>query len=311
MEYFENIANEISSLPYDIRAEVIINDLLKSGGLMGDDYLIEKDGQFSRAYRYDILASESSNYSLGTARFLKLVLSRDSIYDLLPENVVHHNIGNTAEKNVDVMIQEYRIKKQEQKNCRLFFQPFENEIFRYGVKIEEFEQVFLSNLHGLLAPESFYDFFGIDRNLYSVMTSKLIRMLPFAHKVVGNIELTAQVLSLILEEEVRITRKNWKKYYDDGQNSLLGDCKLGLDMISGNNYDHYSDYLTLSIGPLKNGKLSEYIHQGEKKQFVDLFCSYYFSAEAELEIDIILSKEAERFDMTEDKSTLLGYNTRI
>ncbi|UCA61773.1 hypothetical protein KB553_09630 [Chryseobacterium rhizoplanae] len=311
MGYFENIAEEIGALYYDIRAEVVVSNLLKSGDLEGDDYIIEKDGQFSRAYRYDILASEVSNCDLGRSDFLKLILSRDSIYDLLPEHITHDTGINTTDKNVDEMIQQYRIKKQEQKKSRLFFQPFENEIFRYGVEIETFEQDFLSELFGSLAPDMFYDFLGIDGQLYSPMTSKLIRILPFAYKVVGDIELTAQILSLILEEKVKITRKSWKKYDNHEESSMLGECKLGLDMVAGNCYDHYSDHLQLSIGPLQKGVFSDYINGGAKKRFLDLFSNYFFSADSETEINILLQKETEVFDLKATNDTLLGYNTRI
>ncbi|MEF9478742.1 hypothetical protein OWR28_14450 [Chryseobacterium sp. 1B4] len=123
------------------------------------------------------------------------------------------------------------------------------------------------------------------------MASHLISILPYAYKIVGDIELTARILSLILAEEVKITRKSWKKYEDHDQSSMLGDCRLGLDMVSGHSYDHYSDHLLLSIGPLKNGRAIEYLHQGKKRQFLDLFCSYFFSADSETEIKILLKKK--------------------
>ncbi|MBP1164645.1 MULTISPECIES: type VI secretion system baseplate subunit TssG [Chryseobacterium] len=311
MKHFENIARQINSLPYDIRAEVIINNLLENDDLQSEDFIIEKDGQFSRAYRYDILDSGISNYSFGSASFFKLVLSRDSIYDMLPENIVHDISSDTAEKNVDVMIQEYRIKKQDQKNARLFFQPFENEIFNYGVRFEAFEQDFFCQLHGSTFPKLFYELFGISTDVPSEMASRLIRILPFAYKIVGNTALTIEVLSLLLEEEVRISKKSWKKYYDDTQYSLLGDCKLGLDMVSGNNYDHYMNHIHLSVGPLRNNCFSDYLNEGKMKLFLDLLCGYFFSAETEIEITILLSKEAESFDLNVVKDTVLGYNTRI
>ncbi|SMO72712.1 Type VI secretion, VasB, ImpH, VC_A0111 [Chryseobacterium rhizoplanae] len=311
MKHFENIAKQINSLPYDIRAEVIINNLLENNDLQSDNFIVEKDGQFSRAYRYDVLDAESGNYSFGSEAFLKLVLSRDSIYDMLPENIVHDISNHTAENNVDIMIQEYRIKKQDQKNSRLFFQPFENEIFSYGIRIENFEQDLFCQLHSSNSPELFYELWGIRKDVPPEMASRLIRILPFAYKIVGNTAVTCRVFSLLMEEEVRISRKSWKKYYDDMQNSCLGSCKLGLDMVSGNNYDHYTDHINLSIGPLKNGLFSDYLNEGKRKWFLDLLCSYFFSAETEIEITILLSKQEEDFDLNVTKDTVLGYNTRI
>lgn len=311
MKDFEDLARQINFLHYDIRAEVIINNLLKNDDFELEDFIIEKEGQFSRAYRYDILESELGIYNYNKACFLKLLLSRDSIYDMLPENVIHNINTDSEEKNVDVMIGEYRKKKQEQKNSRLFFQPFENEIFNYGVKIEEFEQNFFCELNGLIAPELLYEIFGINKNLSPEMTTKLIRILPYVYKIVGNLDLITKILFLLLGEEVKIRKKNWKKYYDYELNSQLGSCKLGLDMVSGNNYDHYLDYLSISIGPLKKSAFSDYIHKGEKKQFLDLIYSFLFSAETEIETEIIVSIEKENFNINTYEDTFLGFNTRI
>ncbi|MGV2451582.1 UNVERIFIED_CONTAM: type VI secretion system baseplate subunit TssG [Ralstonia mannitolilytica] len=311
MKYFETIARQVNSLPDDIRAEVVINNLLKSDDLQLEDFIIEKDGQFSRAYRYDILDSEVINYSFGNNSFLKFILSRDSIYDMLPENMVHEISSKTTEKDVEAMIEEYRIKKQDQKNSRLFFQPFENEIFSYGVRIEELEQDFLSKLSAFDSPELFYELLGISKELPPVMASRFIRVLPYICKIVGNLPVTIQILSLILEEEITIMRRSWTKYYENTQNSLLGNCRLGLDIVSGNNYDHYTDHISLSIGPLKNGCFSDYLNEGKYKSFLDLLCTYFFSLETEIEITILLSKEAERFGLNATKDTVLGYNTRI
>ncbi|WP_426478061.1 type VI secretion system baseplate subunit TssG [Chryseobacterium sp. CBSDS_008] len=311
MKYFENIAGQISALPYDIKAEVIVNDLLINKDLEYEDFIIEKDGQFSRAYRYDILDSEVGKYSFGSAPFLKLILSRDSIYDMLPENIVHDLSSDITENSVDVMIQEYRIKKQEQKNARLFFQPFENEIFSYGVGIETFEQDFLCRLQSSISPEIFYELLGIHDDLSTEMASRLIRILPFTYRIVGNVEMTCQVLSLLLGDQVKISRKNYNTYDNDAQNSLLGDCKLGIDMVSGSNYDHYTDHLSVIVGPIKKGGFCDYLDKGKKKKFLDLLCSYFFSIEAEIEFNITLFREEEDFDLNAKEVTVLGYNTRI
>ncbi|MEF9478743.1 hypothetical protein OWR28_14455 [Chryseobacterium sp. 1B4] len=143
MGYFQNIAEQISALHDDIRAEVVISNLLKNGDLKGEDFIIEKDGQFSRAYRYDILSSEVSNYNVGSSEFLKLILSRDSIYDMLPEAITHDTGSNISDRNVDVMIRQYRIKKQEQKKSRLFFSLLKMRSSDMVLKLKPASRIFI------------------------------------------------------------------------------------------------------------------------------------------------------------------------
>lgn len=311
MENIQNLAKQITSLKYDIKAEVIINNLLKNKDIDEMQYVIFKDGQFSRAFRFDVLDSDVIDYDLDANQMLKIVLSRDGFYDMLPQNLIHAARNDSPEKEVDGMIREYKIQKKQQKKARLFFQPFENEIFSYGVQIESFEQDFLSDLNGFLVPDMFYDFWGISRDLPSLLVSKFIRILPFAYKIVGNIELACEILSSLLEEKVTTSTKTYQKYLDEDQSILLGSSRLGLELITGNSYDDYSSHFNLQIGPLKNSNFSEYIHDGAMKKFVDLFYDYFFPIEVEIETVILLPEEKENFEFTSQQNSILGYNTRI
>lgn len=311
MEKLNNLAKQITSLKHDIRAEVIINNLLKNNDIDELQYVISKQGQFSRAFRFDVLDADVTDYDLDSTQMLKLELSRDGFYDMLPENLIHVARNDAPEKDVDGMIREYQIQKKQQKAGRLFFQPFENEIFSYGVEIEKFEQDLLSDLNGFLVPEMFYDFWGISRDLPSILVSKFIRILPYAYKIVGDVELACQILSSLIEEKVIINNKGYQKYLDEEQSITLGDVRLGLELITGNSYDDYSSHFNLQIGPLENSNFSEYIHDGAMKRFVDLFYEYFFPIEVEIETTILLSQEKEHFEFTQQQSSILGYNTRI
>jgi len=311
MDKIKNIAEHITSLQYDIRAEVIINNLLKNKDINDSQYVIIKNGQFSRAFRFDVLESDVVDYDLDDIQMLKLVVSRDSFYDMLPENLMHAAKNDSPEKDVNRMIREYEIQKKQQKESRLFFQPFENEIFSYGVQIEEFEQKFLSDLNGFLVPEMFYDFWGISKELPSLLVSKFIRILPFAYKIVGDIGFACQMLSSLLEEKVTLKSKTYQKYSDENQGISLGKSRLGLELIAGNSYDDYSSHYNLQIGPLKKSNFSEYIHDGAMKKFVDLFYDYFFPMEVEVETTILLSDEKEVFEFDSQQNSVLGYNTRI
>lgn len=311
MEKINNLAKHITSLKHDIKAEVIVNNLLKNKDIDESQYVIFRQGQFSRAFRYDILDAGAVDYDLDATQMLKIVLSRDGFYDMLPENLFHAARNDSPEKEVDGMIREYQIQKKQQSNARLLFQPFENEIFSYGVSIEGFEQDFLSDLNGFLVPDMFYDFWGIGKDLPPLLVSKFIRILPYAYKIVGNIELACQILSSLIEEKVSPSNKAYQKYLDEEQSILLGEARLGLELITGNSYDDYSSHFNLQIGPLKNSHFSEYIHDGMMKKFVDLFYEYFFPIEVEIETTILLTEEKENFEMTSQYNSILGYNTRI
>lgn len=307
----EEVAEKISDLKYDIRAEVVINELINNRYLKPDQYIITKEGQFSRTYRHDILEADVVDYNLDDKQFVNFYLSRDSWYDMLPEGVTHNSKNDTPGKDVDSMIKEYQLQKRQQKGARTFFQPFENELFSVGVETEKFERDFLFELNGYLVPEMFYEFWGIPKDMLPVLISKFIRILPYAYKIVGNIELACNILSKLLEEKVTVSYKNHHKYYDESQGISLGDCALGLDFITGTSYDDYSSHLDINIGPLQNTPFREYIHSGKIKAFLDIYYQHFFPLEVEINTVILLKEEQQEFKFTTVEETILGYNTRI
>jgi hypothetical protein len=310
MNSLQHTASLITSLQHDIRAEVIINDLLQSGALKAEEYAIRKEGQFSRAYRFDILEAKVLN-SDDEKTQLTLSLSRDSMYDMMPEGISHNSQNDISGKEVEIMIREYYDQKKQQKAARKFFQPFENEIFEFGVETERFESAFLLELNGNKVPDMFYAFWNINKDFPKLLISKFIRLLPFAHKIVGNISLACHILSVLLEEEVMVNERTYQKYTDESKATLLGETRLGLDSITGTQYDDYSKHIDIKIGPLKNSLFTDFIHTGKKKQFVDLFCEYFFPIEIEITTIILLHENEGKFDMSRKTETVLGYNTCI
>lgn len=311
MHKISSLVQSISALAMDIRAEVIINNLIQSNNISENQYVIYKAGQFARAYRYDILEASEIDYDFDTTPFLKLSLSRDSLYNTLPENMMHSICNDTPEKGVDTMIKEYKLQQEQQKQARRFFQPFENELFAFGVETERFEQQFLGSLNETNIPQMFYDFWGMSRDFPTQLTSKMLKILPFAYKIVGNISLSVQILSLLLKEKVEIKALDFEQYSDENQAITLGDCRLGVDFITGYSYDDYSSHYQLIVGPLENTHFQEYINNGIYQRFIHLFCEYFFPLEMEIELKILLQSKEESFVFNTQEQSILGYNTRI
>ena len=311
MGNINSLSKEITSLDNDIRAEVIISDLLQSGVLNDNEYVIQKKGQFSRAYRFDVLDAQVTDYTYDSTQMISLSLSRDSMYDTLPETMVHSARNDVPGKDVDTMIKEYHGQKKQQKEARAFFQPFENEIFRYSVDTETFERKFLLELNGSRAPEMFYDFWNISQDFPPLLVSKFIRLLPFAYKIEGNIPLAIHILSVLLEEPVVVNDRDYQEYADESQGISLGETRLGLDSITGTRYDDYSRHLDIKIGPLEKSSFTDFIHNGNKKKFTEMFYEHFFPLEVEIKTIILLPKNKEQFEFNNTEAPVLGYNTTI
>lgn len=231
------------------------------------------------------------------------------MYDALPEGFVHSLKENNADKSVQQMISEHKHQKRQEAEARNFFAPFENEIFHYKTKIEGVERDFLHKLNASRPLEFFYDFWGLSHTYPAVLVSKFIQLLPYAYKIVGDIDMACRCLSNIIEEKVRFETTTSKELSAEGQQITLGENRLGVDFISGKEYMDYSMNLTLEIGPIVNKPFYNYINEGEIKIFIDCFCEHFFPMEVEVKIVLLINHEIEEFNF--NKQPVLGFTTRI
>lgn len=305
----EDLVREIESISFDIRAEVVANELIAGNNVLQDEITISNQGQFSRAHRSDILGATIQDDNYDKQEFLNLLLSRDSIYDTLPEGVVHSLSENNADKSVGQMIREHKHQKRQEAEARNFFAPFENEIFHFRTKIESVERDFLYKLNGSKPLEFFYDFWGLPHIYPAVLVSKFIQILPYAYKIVGDIDLACRCLSSIIEEKVSFTTTTSKEHSDEGEQNILGENRLGVDLIVGKDYMDYSMNVTMEIGPITNKPFYDYINNGEIKIFIDCFCEHFFPMEVEIKTVLLMDHETEEFNF--NKQPVLGYTTRI
>jgi len=305
----EDLAYEIENISYDIRAEVVANELLESNAVVQDEITISNHGQFSRAYRSDVLGATIQDDNYDKQEYLNIKLSRDSMYDALPEGFVHSLSENNADKSVRQMIKEHKHQKKQEAEARNFFTPFENEIFHYRTKIESVERDFLYKLNGSKPLDFFYDFWGLSHIYPAVLVSKFIQLLPYTYKIVGDIDLACRCLESIIEEKVSYKATSSKEYSAEEEQVSLGENRLGVDFITGKDYMDYSMNLTLEIGPIANKPFTEYVNNGKIKIFIDCFCEHFFPMEVEVRTILIMNQETEEFNFS--KLPVLGYTTRI
>lgn len=303
------LIQEIQAFSDDIRAEIIVNELIQNKILTQDEVVISNEGQFSRAYRFDILNAKIQDDNFESQEYLKIGLSRDSIYDTLPEGFVHNLSEENGEKSVRQMIKERKHQKKQEVEARNFFNPFENEIFHYRTKIENVERDFLYKLNGSQPLSFFYDFWGLSSDFPPILVSKLIQILPYAYKIVGNIDLSCQCLSSIIQEPVSFRSFGSKEYSDENEAINLGENRLGVDFICGNNYMDYSLNVKIEIGPIAKSPFHKFIHDGDIKKFIDCFYEHFFPMEVEIKTVLLMHQETEAFHF--NQQPVLGYTTRI
>lgn len=311
MHNLEQLADRLNELHEDLRAEVIVSDLL-SGGLNPEDLLIQFTGQLRRPYAYDIREVKTARYK-ASRKYLLIRLNRDSLYDVLPEGIFHQPDRKNAETTALQMVAGYRRRKQEENEARLFFAPLENEIFYQKTLIESEEHRGLDDIHQSKLRPAVLDFLGLPPGLPELFSSRLVRLLPYASEVAGNLKRTEKVFSLLLEQQVSLSYAGVPEEAHAGACVRLGEQSLEADFILGDTLAHDHQAISIRIGPVEKDRLMDYLEGGSGLRCLQTLINFFVPVEWETAVHIQMQENDEAvFALNEhDTDGRVGYTTLL
>lgn len=305
------LVKRIDNIHEDIRAEVIVSDLL-AGGIHEDDILIRFTGQLERPRSRDVANVRITKHHHKDRDQLEITLNRDSIYDMLPEGLFHQPSAKDQSISVPAMVEEYHRHRQEEEEARQFFAPFENELFlqRTFTESEEFQQLF--QIQQSLLSDAVLTELGIDPELPPVFTTKLLSIIPYIFQIAGNISKTEQLFSLSLGNPVTIKTDRFSGPEKSDCNSFLGYTTLGADSTVGNIMMSGYHLFRLTVGPVSKKEFSEYKDGEWKAEALQTLINFIIPVEWEMTTEIEIKKEeAKSFILNDEERTdaRLGHTT--
>lgn len=305
-EVLENIFSELISVYENLKAEVLIAEIQEKSELTSDDFVIANKSTFSRPYRRDIISVDN----LINENKITLNLSRNGIYDTLPEGLFHVPKGN---QDANTYISRRKIVKQEEQDARAFFAPFENEFFYQRLKVENRERELLNGFYNL-NDEFLMNFWKIDRQFPKEYINKLIKLIPFSHKISGDFELTRLCLEEILGDKVAFKRIYESETIVNSKNkkfNLRKGFQLGVDsVLASENNEVLSPILEVSIGPVSEKKINNYLKKDGVLKFINTFYDYFVPMEIVARTKFIVNND-DGFLLNDLDGVIMGISTEI
>ncbi len=315
MNDIKEIASSINQIEHDIKAEVIAAEIIENG-MNPAEIVVVPDGSFKRKYSKDVAYAEVINSDNGQ-KVLGIHVTRDGLYDSLPE-AIFHDQSNEPLTSGHEMAKFSKKQKGEEKEARLFFLPFENELFYQRIQIEIEERKILRRFNENLFNDIYPQFWKLDRSLPKKLVSRFVLILHLTHKILGNIDLTAKCLEIILEEEVKINiiRKSTSKKEAPARNSKkalgLGATGLGENFICGDYISDSDPVMEFVIGPLNNSSIKDYLENSPYSGFLNCFYRFFVPVEMDAVTTIKVSESQQQFTLNDNLSNvILGYNSGI
>ena len=302
----ESIYAELNSAYQNLKAEVLLAEILDNSNITTDDFVIANKSTFSRSYRRDIIKIDD----LINKDKLTFNLSRSGIYDMLPEGLFH--VPKTNSDSATYLAQR-KVIKTEEDDARTFFSPLENEFFYQRLRIERNERKLLDDFYNL-NDDFLVDFWNIDDELPEEYVIKLIKLLPHSHKISGDFELTRKCLEKILDEKVTFERKfenTMNTISKEEKNFRNSDLQLGVDsVLNGKSNAVYSPVLKVIIGPVSEKNINKYLKKGGVIKFINTFYNYFIPMEVEVRTNFTINNKS-KFLLDETNSPLMGISTQL
>lgn len=310
----DEIIQVFQSMYEDIRAEAVVAELLENG-FSSEDFIVKPKGLFKRRYSRDI----DHIGRLDLANFqevLEVQLNRDGLYDSLPEGLFHKKTGHELDKEQKFSEDSIELKKEENE-ARQFFLPFENELFFQRVQLELEERSILSRFSEKIFNDIYPELWNLHHSINREYVYRMVLFLHLAHKISGNLSLTAKCLETIIDEQVEVERKSSPsdstKTGDEQFNSLpLGAAKLGVNIVTGHQAGIRQFCVEFKIGPLKAIPPREFLQDAPMSRFLECFYNYFIPVEFDVFTNIIMDNRKQNFELKErGLEPVLGYETAI
>ncbi|GAB3982581.1 type VI secretion system baseplate subunit TssG [Spirosoma terrae] len=306
-------------LLYDIRAEVWIADR-KQNIVMPDDIVVRPQGTFSRAYSSDILKVETYESDTHHPPTHVLHVSREGLYDSLPE-VIHHPPSPPLRAGRDearAMLEQSKRLRREETEARTFWLPFEQELFRQRVRIEEQEALALTRAYGAIWDELHGYLWGdLGIPLSPRQRACLLSIWTNAYRIVGDWEQTAFYLEEFLQTPVQIRYGAFNDITTtvsaNASPAPLGAGRLGQDwVLSVDTLIDDGGTVRIAVGPLSNDQLNDYLPGGIGLTYIGMLADYLLPADADWQLEVQPDENDNIFCLSnDDTSGRLGLTTTL
>lgn len=276
-QLIEQAILEINKQNLDIKAEVLLAYLIQNG-IPKEQLRVLHQGATHRPFTNDIKQASASH----DKNTLLVELSRNSIYDMLPEGLIHKQVQEGDTKQVTDLISNYKNRKKESAKARQFFNPFENQLFKILLDLELKEQEVL--YQNTAQFESFLKrFWEINEELDEEQCSFMLSILPHCKKIKGDVNEITQTLSLFLNKEILVKKGYTSIKINNKQNNQA--LILGRNTIIGNESNDLP-FVQFIIKDVDEDELRYFIKGGKQHTFIEQFLSYTLPIELEYEISI-------------------------
>ena len=298
----------ITNYASDYTVESIASSLIKKG-VSPNQIILKATGTPCRSHKKDVSSIHSYFYEEANEDLFFLDSPREGIYDALPESIFHSFSGKQSVKNKLEVIDEIKRHREEEKQARIFFLPFEQEFFNIRRIIFSFEDQFewMSNTSSLV--EIYHTCYPILNELTVEKGYLFLRLIPLIHEIRDDFKKIEACLTMLLDADIKITLSFKENFVTTYTPPELGQAMLGTNTIIGNCMEDGEPDLSIIINPNKNSNITDYLFFEKTIKHTEQLCNFFIGAQ--YEISISYSMDINNNHLALNATSVLGYNVYL
>ncbi|GAB4024259.1 hypothetical protein [Spirosoma gilvum] len=300
MDLLPIYAERIKHLPIDLKAEVILADMLEDG-ISLDELILNPVGLARRAFGRDISQTEWKEAQHMSKRWLQIDLNRSSLYDLLPEGVFHQPTANEVATSKEVILNEISIQRQREQEARKFFLPFEQEFFRQRLRLEQEQRAYPIHTDTDQPNEVLSWFWNLPNFLTSLQVKRLLYILPVVHQMVGDLTAMMACFEQLLEERVSLQLDPAGMTLIEADTAPLGEWQLGESSVFDGWLRDEEPLLRITVHLDRPERVSYYLPGNNGRRMIEWLTGYLVPLDAAIGIELDTSALKDTFLLTEDE----------
>ncbi|MEX8547208.1 MAG: type VI secretion system baseplate subunit TssG [Mucilaginibacter sp.] len=309
------IVKNPNQLDTDFKAVTFAAELIEQGAVGADEVVILPLGAKKRAYAKEI--DEVSDYrsAYRNREMLAIHINREGLYDMLPEGLFHQPPTSSVMITEEEMVEDITVRREEEKQARLFFAPFEAELYHIRTIVELYE----SRLDKKTEYDELVNFFLKEWQEFKCFTNAqmviLMHVLPVIHEQRNNLPFLGNVLSIMFQVDFDlkyqlIEKKSLAKA--DGQLATkLGTGVLGVNFIAGR-APEMNEELVLTIGPLTAKQMLEFLPGTRPAEALEVMLSYFIPLQTTISTKFVAQPEYQKMLLGfGQENACLGFTTYL
>lgn len=286
--------NLLNDLDTDFKAVTKLAELFENGDFGKDQVAILPVGSKRSAFAKDI-RGYSSYYSESMLKdCLVLEVNREGLYDMLPEGLFHRTPARSSVISETEMIRDVELRRNEEREARKFFMPFEAELNHLRTLMEWYEnrldkKTSYTDLSMIFGAE-WTEFEDLDNDQRIIW----MHLLPVIKQKRNDIEFLGQLLSVLFNIPVHAvlnSSASAEMPIDESMQFKMGRGALGTDTVIGSSFKTDKEEIQINIGPAEGHKLIGFLPGTAQSKLIRTVVSYLVPVETEIKTELVSSQE--------------------